>query len=81
MLWWQGAEYAVENELCQKQFVPSTDFTGDPAFHVNDVRGTGETQTTENPFPALEFFHLQDIVCRLDPLLEVSYPRLMILFL
>lgn len=40
-------------------FVPA-DFTGDPAFHFDDIRGAGEAESSENSLSALQLVHLQD---------------------
>lgn len=35
-------------------------FTGDPPFHLDDVRRTGESEAPQNSLPALQLVHLQD---------------------
>lgn len=35
-------------------------FTGDPPFHLNDVRGTGKAKSSKNSLSALQLVHLQD---------------------
>jgi len=37
MLWWQSVKYTVEDELSQKEFVPSADLASDSTFRVDDV--------------------------------------------
>lgn len=35
-------------------------FTGDPPFHLDDIRRTGKTETSQDSLPALQLVHLQD---------------------
>ena len=36
------------------------DFTSDAPFHLDDIRGTGEAESAQNPLAALQLVHLQD---------------------
>lgn len=35
-------------------------FTCDTSFHLDDIRGTGESEASQNSLPALQLVHLQD---------------------
>lgn len=46
--------------VCSVCHSSPADFTGHPAFHLDDIRGTGEAEASQHPLPALQLVHLQD---------------------
>lgn len=74
MLWLQRIENTIKDELRQKQLIPRANLAGHPTLHVHNIRARGEAQSTQNAFSTFELFKLQNVVRRLNLLLDRPHP-------